>query len=123
MRHQRDHTSHEHTRAVPSRREALLTGAAIVAAPLLRASSPLQASRAADAEAKGHATQWLSYGADKASSKYSPLAQIGPDNFNRLRAAWTWRSPEENLTKSNPNLKTWVWESTPLMVDGVLYVS
>ena len=25
------------------------------------------------------ATEWLSYGGDKASSKYSPLAQIGRD--------------------------------------------
>jgi glucose dehydrogenase len=58
-----------------------------------------------------------------ASSKYSPLAQIGRDNFKRLRVAWTWRSAEEAIAKANPDLKTWVWESTPLMVDGVLYVS
>jgi quinoprotein glucose dehydrogenase len=71
----------------------------------------------------GTATEWLSYGGDKASSKYSPLAQIGGDNFNRLKVAWTWRSAEEAITKANPKLKTWVWESTPLMVGGILYVS
>jgi quinoprotein glucose dehydrogenase len=69
------------------------------------------------------ATEWSSYGGDKASSKYSPLDQIGTDNFNRLKVAWTWRSAEEAITKANPALRTWVWESTPLMVDGVLYVS
>jgi hypothetical protein len=52
-----------------------------------------------------------------------PLDQIGTDNFNRLKVAWTWRSPEEAITKANPDLKTWMWESTPLMVGGVLYVS
>ncbi len=69
------------------------------------------------------ATEWVSYGGDKASSKYSPIDQIGRDNFSRLQVAWTWRSAEEEITKANPDLKTWVWESTPLMVGGVLYVS
>ena len=71
----------------------------------------------------GTATEWSSYGGDKAGSKYSPLDQIGADNFNRLRVAWTWRSPDEEVVKANPQLKTWTWESTPLMVGGVLYVS
>jgi hypothetical protein len=60
---------------------------------------------------------------DKASSKYSPLAQIGKDNFSRLRLAWTWRSAEEEVVKANSHLRSWAWEATPLMVDGVLYVS
>ena len=36
--------------------------------------------------------------------------------------AWTWRSVEEPVAKAN-HLKTWAWEATPLMVDGVLYVT
>jgi quinoprotein glucose dehydrogenase len=28
-----------------------------------------------------------------------------------------------DVVKSHPELRTWVWEATPLMVDGVLYVS
>ena len=71
----------------------------------------------------GTAAEWSSYGGDKASSKYSPLDQIDADNFHRLKVAWTWRSPDEEIVKANPRLKTWVWESTPLMVGGVLYVS
>lgn len=31
--------------------------------------------------------EWSSYGGDKASFKYSPLDQIGTDNFNRLKVA------------------------------------
>src|SRR5262245_25446515 len=64
-----------------------------------------------DKKAGGAATEWLSYGGDKASSKYSPLAQIGWDNFSRLRVAWTWRSADEEVAKANPHLKTWVWEA------------
>ena len=48
-----------------------------------------------DKKAGGAPTEWLSYGGDKASSKYSPVAQINSDNFNRLTVVWTWRSAEE----------------------------
>ena len=69
------------------------------------------------------AGEWRNYAGDKASSKYSPLAQINKENFNSLKIAWTWRSADEEVIRANPHLKTWVWESTPLMVGGTLYVS
>jgi quinoprotein glucose dehydrogenase len=90
------------------------------------ANTRVPAARPAQAQTgkvQGAAMEWLNYSGDKASSKYSPLAQIGGDNFNRLRVAWTWRSADEQVTKANPQLKTWAWEATPLMVGGVLYVS
>jgi glucose dehydrogenase len=96
----------------------------LLLAALLALSVPV--GRPAHAQAgkvRGTATEWLSYGGDKAGSKYSALAQIGKDNFNGLRVAWTWRSADEELAKANSHLKTWVWEATPLMADGVLYVS
>jgi quinoprotein glucose dehydrogenase len=122
--------------AVPGRRDALIAGAALVAAPFLgRVTSTVQAAEGANMvlhvgspahaqaeKVRGTATEWLNYAGDKASSKYSPLTQISGDNFNRLRTAWTWHSAEEEVAKAN-HLKTWVWESTPLMVDGVLYIS
>jgi glucose dehydrogenase len=71
----------ERVHAVWTRREALIAGAALVAAPFLaRVTSTVQAAQAAE---------WLSYGGDKASSKYSPVDQIGRDNFSRLQVAWT----------------------------------
>ena len=113
----------EHDRPVWTRREALIAGPAVVAA-LQAASMGVVVSAPAHAQAeKPPSTQWLSYGGDKASSKYSPIDQVSGENFSRLQVAWTWRSPEEEITKANPDLKTWVWESTPLMVNGVLYVS
>ena len=112
----------DNVRVVPSRRDALVAGSALIAAPF--AGGVPSTLRAAQAEnVRGAAAEWLSYGADKASSKYSPIAQIDFGNFNLLKVAWTWRSPEEAIKKENPDLKTWVWESTPLMVNGVLYVS
>ena len=106
---------------MPSRREALVTGAALVAGPFMR--GPTSAAQAQGGPQASGATGWGSYGGDKASSKSSPLAQIGPDNFNRLKVAWQWRSTDHAVLDANPQLSTWVWEATPLMVDGVLYVS
>src|SRR5258705_4571040 len=127
-----------HVHAVPSRRDALIAGAALVAAPFLgRVTSIVQAAQGANTvlrvcspahahaqaeKVQGTATEWLSYSGDKASSKYSPLNQISGNNFNRLRTAWTWRSAEEEVAKAN-HLKPWAWEASPLMVGGVLYVS
>lgn len=116
MRNQSNGSGQEHEHAVPSRRKALIRGAAIFATPFLSGMNSSAKPR------KAQATEWLNYAGDKASSKYSPLDQIGKDNFNRLSVAWTWRSAEEEVAKAN-HLKTWVWESTPLMVDGVLYLS
>jgi len=125
MSNQSDDFDRKHVAAVPSRREALIAGASLVAASFLRelAATAQSAQAAKAAQPAGRATAWVSYGGDKASSKYSPLAQIGPDNFSRLRVAWTWRSTEEKVVNANPQLRTWVWEATPLMVDGVLYVA
>src|SRR5438552_15759848 len=89
----------EHVHAVWTRREALRAGAALVAAPFLGGvTSTMQAAQAANTgvpvgrpahaqadKVPGTATEWLHYGGDKASSKYAPLAQIGSDNFHRLR--------------------------------------
>ncbi|PIG98406.1 hypothetical protein CS542_06360 [Pedobacter sp. IW39] len=30
---------------------------------------------------------------------------------------------EEDITRTHPEIKSWVWESTPLMINGVLYIS
>ncbi|WP_316743091.1 pyrroloquinoline quinone-dependent dehydrogenase [Pedobacter antarcticus] len=67
--------------------------------------------------------EWKNYGGDKGSSQYSSLSQIDSSNFKRLHIAWTWRSVEEDITRTHPEIKSWVWESTPLMIEGVLYIS
>ena len=61
--------------------------------------------------------EWRSYGADTGNTRYSPLDQINAGNFNKLEIAWRFKTsplggkPEYNL------------ESTPLMVNGVIYTT
>src|SRR5437667_5052426 len=61
--------------------------------------------------------EWSTYGADLGSTRYSPLDQINRTNFSNLEVAWRFKTdnlgprPEFNL------------ESTPLMVNGVLYAA
>jgi quinoprotein glucose dehydrogenase len=58
---------------------------------------------------------WPSYGSDRGNTRYSPLSQIDASNFSKMQVAWTFSTanlgpaPETNL------------ESTPLVIDGVLY--
>jgi quinoprotein glucose dehydrogenase len=59
--------------------------------------------------------QWRAYGGDEASTRYSPLDQINRDNIKDLRVAWIWKS--DSLVP-NPQAGS---ETTPLMVNGVLY--
>ncbi|OFW43274.1 MAG: hypothetical protein A3J29_20425 [Acidobacteria bacterium RIFCSPLOWO2_12_FULL_67_14b] len=67
------------------------------------------------------AQQWPHYAGDQAASHYSPLDQITAANVGRLAVAWEWRPNEKVL----PQFGTWpgAFQNTPLMIDGVLYVS
>lgn len=68
-------------------------------------------------------SEWPVYGGDKANSKYSSLDRIRRENVNKLRIAWRWRSIDEQIQQHNPSLRPWLFEVTPLMVGGILYVS
>jgi len=76
----------------------------------LSGRSALAQNGAADGE-------WHHYGGDAGSTRYSPLDQITPANVDDLEIAWRWKAasygprPEYN------------YQATPLMVDGVLYVT
>ena len=67
--------------------------------------------------------EWRFYGGDQGSRKYSALAQINKDNVKNLKVAWKWDSPDLKLQLENRMLQSFAFELTPLMVDGVLYVS
>jgi glucose dehydrogenase len=60
--------------------------------------------------------EWLYYGGDQAGSKYSLLTDINAGNVDRLHVAWQWKHWE---TPPAPGY----FESTPLMIDGTLYVT
>ena len=61
--------------------------------------------------------EWPSYGGNLSHDRYSPLDQITAENFNELELAW--RFSTDNL---GPRPET-NFESTPLMVNGVLYTT
>ena len=88
----------------------LLPALSLVAALLCTA---MQVS--AQSDAKG--TEWPTYGADLANTRYRPLDQINASNFNKLEIAWRFKT--DNLGP-RPEYKL---EGTPLMVKGVLYTT
>jgi quinoprotein glucose dehydrogenase len=71
--------------------------------------------------------QWRCYAGDNGATKYSPLDQIDKDNVKGLKVAWQWNSPDNAVLNGDPfkyiERVPFIYEATPLMVDGVLYVS
>jgi quinoprotein glucose dehydrogenase len=65
--------------------------------------------------------EWVSYGGDPASSKYSPADDITAQNVQRLGIAWQWEHGEKPLEEYGT--VPFRFENQPLMVDGVLYVT
>ena len=61
--------------------------------------------------------EWPSYGGDLTHNRYSPLDQITAQNFSELELAW--RFSTDNL---GPRPET-NFQSTPLMVNGILYTT
>jgi alcohol dehydrogenase (cytochrome c) len=57
-------------------------------------------------------SQWLTYSGDYSGQRHSPAKEITPANVSRLRSVWTFQTGV--LGK---------WESTPLVLDGVIYAS
>jgi quinoprotein glucose dehydrogenase len=95
----------------------MLSGWALLAAPTMAAAQ----YGATDGE-------WRSYGGDLGSTKYSPLDQIDATNFGDLRVAWRWESADgaldlDTIRETVPNIQFRMFQATPLMVEGVLYLS
>ena len=74
------------------------------------------------------AQDWPSYGGDNGSQKYSILDQIDADNVSELEVAWEWESVDNptvtaNLETGNNRAVPAAYKATPIVVDGVMYVS
>ena len=67
------------------------------------------------------AQQWPHYAGDQAATHYSPLAQITAANVGKLAIAWEWKPGEKALAEFGT--RPGAFQNTPLMIDGVLYVS
>ena len=83
--------------------------AMLLAALLGTASPPVLAQRGAPSG------EWPTYGGDLGNTRYSALGEIDASNFNRLEVAWRFKT--DNLGPA-PEFN---FQSTPLMVGGILY--
>ena len=81
----------------------------MLAQPIARSVQPIRL--------RPHAADrgWPTYGGDLANTRYSPLDQITAANFSELDVAWRFKT--DNFGPS----PEYVLQSTPLVVNGVLY--
>src|SRR5437867_2343515 len=94
-------------------RRSFLKGSACVAAGLLLPETHFTGGVR---KPNGNA-DWRYYGADPATTRYSPLDQINRGNVRDLRIAWTYHTGDL-LGRSRTTM-----ECTPIAVDGVMYVT
>jgi glucose dehydrogenase len=78
-----------------------------------RVSLSLVAAAALSAAVVSGQTNWTHVGQDPGATKYSTLDQINAGNVKSLQKAWTFHTGD----------KTGFFESTPLVVDGTMYVT
>ena len=65
--------------------------------------------------------EWPYYGGDQGGGKYSTLADVNRSNVSQLAPAWEWTTGERALEQYGTRPGS--FEVTPLMIDGVLYVT
>ena len=75
------------------------------------------AAQGASAEGTAPVGEWRTYGGDLRSTRYAPLDQISAENFSELEVAWRFKT---DALGPRPEFN---FQSTPLMVGGVLYTT
>ena len=95
--------------------EILVVVGILVAAP--PEPPPLNFVPALSAQASAPGGEWRTYSGTLSSHRYSPLDQINAGNFGTLEVAWRFKT--DNLGP-RPEFN---FQSTPLMVGGVLYTT
>lgn len=99
--------------------------------PAVNPVSPSPIAREVSSSQNGPNIDWRNYANDPGSSKSTNIAQINRHNFKDLQVAWRWSSPDNEVLAKNkanePNplkqLAVYYNESTPIAINGYLYVS
>lgn len=65
--------------------------------------------------------EWPWYGGDAGGNRYSTLSDINLGNVKNLKLAWEWKPGEKPYP--DKGIRPGNFEATPLMIDGVLYLS
>ncbi len=124
--------------------------AALLALPLTLAPTGAQAQDAGPWQTYDTSEgEWRSYAGDVKGTKYSPLSQVDASNFSDLEVAWRWKLVDRFVSRTMPDGSEWsaplediveslvadtpdlyrvghapnysAFQSTPLMIGGVLY--
>lgn len=89
-------------------------------APQVMAALPLGRAEMADPSPLAAGADWPAYGGSYSARRFSPLAQITPDNVGKLQRVWLAHTGD---LPSNPDIrKTYGAENTPLKIGDTLYV-
>jgi len=62
--------------------------------------------------AADHPEDWLTYGGNYASQRFSPLKQINKENVNSLKLRWIYQLRRSGIA-----------ESSPIVADGLMYIT
>ena len=66
-------------------------------------------------------SEWPNYGNDPGGMRYSSLSQINNENVTKLQVAWTFHTGD--ISDGKGERRRSGFESTPIMVDGTLYLT
>jgi quinoprotein glucose dehydrogenase len=66
-------------------------------------------------------TPWPTYGGDPGGQRFTSSTQITPANVAQLQPAWTFHTG--SVAKNRPGVKNSSFEATPILFNGLLYVS
>lgn len=91
-------------------KSAIIGKASLVA---LMASAGVLAASSVVMAAAAQPTEWKAWGGDNARNHFSTLTQITPANVAQLKPVWVY----------DPGTTGRGWENTPLLIDGMLYIS
>ena len=98
---------------------AIATAALAAAAPAVPHVSP-RVFLDPNAIGKAPITSWPTFNGDYTGERYSTLTQIKPDNVNRLAQQWVYKITRVGAQRGAP---VPMIKCTPLLVDGVLYIT
>ena len=109
-------------RPVSARLRVLASLALIVGLAAVLGLGSLRQEQAGALPAQGaprgdNAGEWTHYGRSLHGTRYSQLEQITPANAGKLEQAWVYHAGLFSPDKHSAHL----YETTPLMVDGLLY--
>jgi len=101
----------------PAKGGAAVAGTAVLLVAIAGMAVPAGCGRAAHTYDGSVGANWPGYGGNKAGNRYSPLAQVTPQNVTRLAVAWTYDAAQD----ADSNDRRHEIQCQPIVVDGVLY--